>query len=503
LSKTARERMDVIAAYEAVGTFRGAAEICGTTHKTVKRIVEAHQAEQAGELSVVRKDRGHNYDEVAELVAQRVTETAGRISAKRLLPAARVAGYAGSSRNFRRLVAEAKAWWRRDHHRGRRPGVWLPGETLIIDWGMLAGLHVFCAVLAWSRVRFIRFADNERASTTFELLAECFEVLGGVPQVVLADRMGCLKAGVVANVVVPTADYVRFATHYGFRPDFCHGRDPQSKGMVENLVGYAKTDLMVPQLPFYDEWTANDAAEAWCHEVNAVKHSEICAVPLQRLEKEREVLRPLPSLRPELGIKVISRKVDTLSCIRFGSARYSVPCRLIGTQVTIATRAELLTVIEPVTGEVLAEHRLVAPGEVSLDDAHYDRPRPDKPRRAPRPRTQVEKDFCALGPAAEAFLVGAAAAGVSKLGSELAVINGLAAAHGPDAVVAALARAVAYRRWRAADVRSILATAGAAPVPRPAGDPLAEVLTLPAVPTRSLDAYKINTGTVEDRDQPW
>ena len=30
-------------------------------------------------------------------------------------------------------------------------------------------------------------------------------------------------------------------------------------------------------------------------------HSEICAVPLQRLEKERELLRPLPSLRPHWG----------------------------------------------------------------------------------------------------------------------------------------------------------------------------------------------------------
>jgi len=29
-------------------------------------------------------------------------------------------------------------------------------------------------------------------------------VLGGVPGKVLADRMGCLKGGVVANVVVPT-----------------------------------------------------------------------------------------------------------------------------------------------------------------------------------------------------------------------------------------------------------------------------------------------------------
>jgi hypothetical protein len=178
--------------------------------------------------------------------------------------------------------------------------------------------------------------------------------------------MGCLKAGVLANVVVPTADYVRFATHYGFRPDFCHGGDPESKGMVENLVGYAKTDLMVPQLPFYDLWTANDAAEAWCTEVNAVMHSEISAVPLERLEKEWEVLRPLPQLRPEIGIKVISRKVDKLSCIRFGSARYSVPCRLIGTQVTITTTASVLSVIAPLTGEVLAEHTLVGPGASTM-----------------------------------------------------------------------------------------------------------------------------------------
>jgi transposase len=489
--------MDVIAAYESVGTYRGAAEMCGTTHKTVRRMVEAHQAELAGASRVARKERGHNYDPVAELVGQRVKETSGRISAKRLLPAARVAGYAGSGRNFRRLVAEAKTAWRRDHHRGRRPGVWSPGETLIIDWGMLAGVHVFCAVLAWSRVRFIRFADNERQTTTLELLAECFEVLGGVPAVVLTDRMGCLKAGVVANLVVPTPDLVRFATHYGFRPDFCEAADPESKGMVENLVGYAKADLMVPQLPFTDLWTANDAAEAWCAEVNAVTHSEICAVPVERLAKEREVLRPLPSLRPEIGIKVITRKVDKLSCIRFGSARYSVPCRLIGAQVTVTASAAVLTVIEPVTGEVLAEHRLVGPGEVSIDDTHYDRPRPDKPRRGPRPRTQAEKDFCGLGPVADAFLVGATAAGVSRLGGELVDILALGAAHGQPALVAALGRAVTYRRWRAADIRSILATAGAAPTPRPAGQPLADVLTLPVVPTRSLDAYKITPQATE------
>ena len=147
--------MDVISAYRDVGSYRGAAAICGTTHKTVKRIIELHEA---GNAPVEKPSRARNFDEVADVVAERVKATSGRISAKRLLPEARAAGYVGSARNFRRLVAEAKAQWRQGIPRGRRPGVWTPGETLLIDWGVLDGVHVFCAVLAWSRFRFVRFA---------------------------------------------------------------------------------------------------------------------------------------------------------------------------------------------------------------------------------------------------------------------------------------------------------------------------------------------------------
>src|SRR6185295_18216213 len=219
--------MDIISAYREVGSYRGAAAMCGTTAKTVKRVIARHEA---GGAPLARAPRRHNYDPVTELVIERITKTQGRISAKRLLPAARAAGYDGSARNLRRLVSTRKALWRSENHRGRRPAVWSPGQHLVIDWGVWGGLHVFCAVLAWSRVRFVRFADNERAATTLALLAECFEELGGVPKVVLADRMGCLKGGVVANKVIPTSDYVRFATHYGFRPDWCEAADPESKG---------------------------------------------------------------------------------------------------------------------------------------------------------------------------------------------------------------------------------------------------------------------------------
>jgi transposase len=478
--------MDIISAYREAGTYRGAAVISGTTHKTVRRVIARHEA---GGSAAARAPRGHNYDDVAGLVAERVAKTSGRISAKRLLPAARAAGYAGSDRNFRRLVADEKRAWRDEHHRGRRPAVWSPGEHLVIDWGAEGGLHVFCAVLAWSRVRFVRFAADERSATTLAMLAECFEVLGGVPGKVLADRMGCLKGGVVANVVVPTAEYVRFAGHYGFRPDFCEAADPESKGIVENLVGYAKSDLMVPQAPFGDLTAANQAARSWCAEVNGVTHSEICAVPAERLMTERELLAPLPSLRPGIG-KLVTRKVDRLSCVRFASARYSVPAALIGTEVAVRVDDGRLLAIMTAGGQMVAEHMLVAPGEASVRDEHYGGPRPDAPRRAVRPKTAAEKQFCALGPVAEAFITGAAAAGATRLPAELAELNTLRAAHGPGDFLAALDRAVAFGRWRAADVRSILAAGAGVPGPRiPAGQYL--IADLPAVPVRPLADYAI------------
>ena len=82
---------------------------------------------------------------------------------------------------------------------------------------------------------------------------------------------------------------------------------------------------------------ANAGGRRLVREVNAATHSEICAVPADRLETERPLLRPLPSLRPDIGSRPTTRKVDKLSCVRFGSARYSVPCRLIGQTVTVTT----------------------------------------------------------------------------------------------------------------------------------------------------------------------
>lgn len=479
--------MDVVAAYESVGTYRGAAEMCGVDPKTVKRKVLAHQAGALEPERARRAPVARNFDGVAALVTSEVDRTRAKISAKRLLPAARAAGYTGSPRNFRRLVAAKKQSWRRLQARQRRPAVWVPGQTLVIDWGTLpGGVHVFCAVLAWSRFRFVRFARDETAATTMALLAECFETLGGVPAKVLADRMACLKGGVAANVVIPTPDYVRFATHYRFSPDFCHAHDPESKGIVEHLVGYSKRDLPRPAVDAeLAAW--NEAATAWCAELNTREHAEICAVPAERLHSERALLTKLPSLRPRIG-HVELRKVDKLSTIRLASARYSVPHQLVGRQVEAVTYDGQVSVYDA-DGVFVARHDQVGPGEVSILDEHYPTAR-RPPSRAPRARTDTERAFLELGEPAAAFIAAGAATGHTMLPKDITeIITDLLPAHGADAVARALARAVRFSRFRAADVRSILAIGIATFEPAEPGERV--VIDLPAAEVRSLAAYAV------------
>jgi transposase len=479
--KSLRERMEIVNAYEAVGTYRGAAALCGTTHKTVKRVLERRQA---GQLEP-RVPPPSNTAGVEGLIAKRVEATDGRISAKRLLPLARKAGYGGSARNFRRAVAAAKATWKKQR-RTYRPWIPVPGEHLIIDWAEEGGRNIFCAVLAWSRYRFVRFGADQTRATTLALLAECFEEVGGVASVVLSDRMACLRAGIVANVVVPHPEYVQFATHYRFRPDFCEGADPESKGVVENLCGYAQRDLLVPAL-LEPEWpdlaAANAAARVWCAEVNGQVHSELCTVPAERLVTEREVLRLLPTRRPPLRAGE-QRTVDKRGSIRFGSARYLVPTSLVGECVEVLANEEKVVIRH--AGVEVIRHDPVGPGEVAFGDlADADR----RPTRGIRPRTAVEVAFLGLGQAAELFLRSAAAAGTLRLEHELAEIVELVAVYSRESVSKALGRAARFRRFKATDVRAILEAGRGLPTPVRAGQQL--VLDLPVVPVRALSAYAV------------
>ena len=71
--KSPREHMEIVNAYELVGSYRGAAELCGTTHKTVKRVLERRDVGQPR-----RHVSAVNTANVQALIADRVRASDGR-----------------------------------------------------------------------------------------------------------------------------------------------------------------------------------------------------------------------------------------------------------------------------------------------------------------------------------------------------------------------------------------------------------------------------------------
>jgi len=212
-------------------------------------------------------------------------------------------------------------------------------------------------------------------------------------------------------------------------------------------------------------------------------HSEICAVPAERLAIEREVLRPLPSGRPPLRAGE-TRTVDKRGSIRFGSGRYLVPKPLVGECVEVVATEDKVIIRH--AGAEVVRHAPVGPGEVAFGDLGDPERRPT---RGIRPRSASEIAFLGLGPAAETFLRSAAAAGTLRLEHELAEIVELVLVWSRDAVIKALGRATRFRRFKAADVRAILEAGQGLPTPVRAGQQL--MLELPLVPVRALSAYAV------------
>src|SRR5690242_21843020 len=132
--------MEIVNAYALLGSYRGAAALCGTTHKTVKRVLERRAHGQVGRRA--RPVSEANTAVVGPLIQERVRQTDGRIGAKRLLPVAQAAGYSGSLRNLQRAVKAAREVWK-VQRRSYRPWVPVPGEYLVVDWASEDGLEIF------------------------------------------------------------------------------------------------------------------------------------------------------------------------------------------------------------------------------------------------------------------------------------------------------------------------------------------------------------------------
>jgi Mu transposase-like protein len=220
--------------------------------------------------------------------------------------------------------------------------------------------------------------------------------------------------------------------------------------------------------------------------VNSRPHSETKRPPVELLERERPLLRSLPAPRPAVACGE-GRKVDRLATVRFASARYSVPHRLVGETVEVQATDRELTVLHE--GVPVAHHPLLGPGECSIEDGHYPSPPPTGTRPL-RARTESERAFLGLGEEAERYLRAAAARGTARLHERVDEALEVAAARGEERARQALGRATEFCRFARGDLEAICDSLGATPPAQAADARPLRLEGLPKIPQRPLDAYR-------------
>lgn len=128
-----------------------------------------------------------------------------------------------------------------------------PGRQMQVDWGTMRNgrslLHVFVAVLGYSRMLYIEFTDNMRYDTLETCHRNAFRFFGGVPREVLYDNM---KTVVLQRDAYQTGQHRfhpslwQFGKEMGFSPRLCRPFRAQTKGKVERMVQYTRNSFYIP-----------------------------------------------------------------------------------------------------------------------------------------------------------------------------------------------------------------------------------------------------------------
>lgn len=347
------ERLDVQALWRAGKTVSEIARTTGRNRRTIRRLIHQGVPQPRTPRLVSSK-----LDPFREYLLERLLE--GKVSnAAVLFDEIRERGYTGGRsilweflHPLRELLVD------RATVRFETP----PGRQAQVDWGMFRKparkrVQAFVLTLGWSRASYLDFSETQALSALLRCHEHAFHYLGGVPEEILYDRMKTvwLRDDHRGDPVFHPG-LLDFAQHYGFRPRLCHARRPQTKGKVENGIGYVGKN-------FWPRVDAYDGAEElvplgrrWLEQTANVRvHGTTGVRPIDRLPLEQ--LRPVAGVPPYRAWILERRRVARDCYLSYAGSWYSVPAEYAGREVWVRQTDE--RVIISAGDQVLADHRLV------------------------------------------------------------------------------------------------------------------------------------------------
>jgi transposase len=179
-----------------------------------------------------------------------------------------------------------------------------PGRQAQMDFGVYdldftregrRRVYLFSYVLGYSRRHYLHFVEAMDLPTTLREHVHAFHHLGGAAHVCLYDNFKAVVLRHDADGVIYHPKFLAFATHYGFRPQACRVRRPQTKGKVEREFHYVETSLLNART-FDTLAHLNEVTAWWLQNVADVRTlRDFKETPLQRHAREQAQLLTLPT----------------------------------------------------------------------------------------------------------------------------------------------------------------------------------------------------------------
>lgn len=331
----------------------------GYNRRTIRKYITTHQPP----IGQKRSNKPSKLDDYKDYINERIREYP--LSAARIYREIQNKGFSGGYTIVKDYVRQIRpkesisAVYRFETKPGVQAQVdWGECDRIEVD-GQPRRLYCFSMILGYSRMRYMEFTLTTDVYTLIQCHLHAFEYFGGYTSEILYDN---IKQVILKRAMKPKENtwnpkFEDFFSHYGFIPRLCKPYCPQTKGKIENTIGYMKRDFLLGS-SFASLDDMNHQLSQWLSRVNESVHGTTHEIPAERLESEN--LKTLASVPAYVVRREEVRKVMRDGYVSYQGNRYSVPFQHAGQSVLLEIQGGRMTIRHG--SECLCSHVMV-PGK--------------------------------------------------------------------------------------------------------------------------------------------
>ena len=207
-----------------------------------------------------------------------------------------------------------------------------PGDQMLIDFGEKTlgkneAVHFICLLLRYSRFLLVYAQDHKfNAMEACTAIYMAFCRLGGRVRQLVIDQDAVFITSETYGEVIKTRVFEDFCTEQELNLWVCHKADPESKGPIENSVGFVKKSFFSARdiTCIDDVWRS---LPGWMVRKNNRVHQTTYCIPKVIFETiEQQALSPLlPSVYDKSGANLTDYAIKGQPYLTYKSCKYSVP----------------------------------------------------------------------------------------------------------------------------------------------------------------------------------